>query len=161
MFGSGWSHPTECVPDHPWLGNASPGTLPLVLTTQPSSQHTPTAGASLMGGEPKCSWEQGQVCVIKNKNSQQIAYFWVWVWDALSISSNSWWDCNYCSGTFQKQEQTDSLLSTTNLLAVTGVRKEKQQLWLCAGRSYEGLQLKSLQPPMTAQHEQCWGLSLA
>lgn len=42
---------------------------PLVLSTQPSSQHTPTAGASLpsLGREPKCSWELGQVCVIGNK----------------------------------------------------------------------------------------------
>lgn len=62
----------QSVPDHPRPGNASPGALPLVLTTQPSSQHAPAAGALLTGREPKCSWERGQVCVIKNKKSQQI-----------------------------------------------------------------------------------------
>lgn len=66
-----------------------------------------------------------------NKKSQQITYFWVWAWGALSISSNSCWDGNYyCSGTTQKHKWRDSCLSTTKLLAVTW--KEKRQLWLHA-----------------------------
>lgn len=39
------------------------------------------------------------------------------------------------AGTFQKQEQRDSFPSTTELLAVRSVRKEKQQLCLCADLS--------------------------
>lgn len=53
----------------------------------------------LTSREPKCSWEQGQVCVIKNKKSQQITYFRDSVQDAL----NSCWDCNYCSGTWRRE----------------------------------------------------------
>lgn len=93
-------------------------------------------GALLTGQEPKRSWERGQVCVVKKKKqknkTQQITYFRVWAQDALTVSSNSRWDCNYCSGTFQKQERRGSFLSTTKLLAVTGAREEERQLWLRA-----------------------------
>lgn len=98
-------------------------------------QHARAAGALLTGREPKCSWEQGQVCVIKNKQkkkkkAQQIAYLGGWTRDALHISSNSCWDYGYCSGTSQKQEGRNAFLPTEPH-DTTGARKKKERLWIC------------------------------